>query len=146
MAKLKISELVAATATNESDLLYLVQSGTSKSITVANFLGDLTNPSLQGNITITGTPQTLSAGGVVDITTPTTYLNVGGTVADITIPNGANGQIKVILTTAASGGQYLLRNNIAKGANVKFANVGDTATLMYTNHKWFVIGGTAQVV
>ena len=146
MAKLKISELVAATATNESDLLYLVQSGTSKSITVANFLGDLTNPSLQGNITITGTPQILSSAGAVSITTPTTYLNVGGTAADISIPAGANGQIKVIVTTAASGGYYSLGYNIARGANVRFANVGDTATLMYTNHKWFMIGGTASIV
>jgi hypothetical protein len=36
--------------------------------------------------------------------------------------------------------------NIARGANVRFANVGDTATLMYTNHKWFMIGGTASIV
>jgi len=146
MAKLKISELVAATATNPNDLLYLVQSNTSKSITVANFLADLTDPNLQGNIKITGTPQTLSAGGAVDITTPTTYLNVGGTAAAISIPDGANGQIKVIVTTAASGGSYLLGYNIARGANVRFANVGDTATLMYTNHKWFMIGGTALVI
>jgi hypothetical protein len=146
MAKLKISELVAATATNPNDLLYLVQSNTSKSITVANFLADLTDPNLQGNIKITGTPQTLSAGGAVDITTPTTYLNVGGTAAAISIPDGANGQIKVIVTTVASGGSYLLGYNIARGANVRFANVGDTATLMYTNHKWFMIGGTALVI
>ena len=146
MAKLKISELVAATATNPNDLLYLVQSNTSKSITVANFLADLTDPNLQGNIKITGTPQTLSAGGTVDITTPTTYLNVGGTAAAISIPDGANGQIKVIVTTVASGGSYLLGYNIARGANVRFANVGDTATLMYTNHKWFMIGGTASIV
>lgn len=146
MAKLKISELVAATATNPNDLLYLVQSNTSKSITVANFLADLTDPNLQGNIKITGTPQTLSSAGTVDITTPTTYLNVGGVAAAISIPNGANGQIKVIVTTAASGGTYSLGYNIANGANVRFANVGDTATLMYTNHTWFMIGGTASVV
>ena len=146
MAKQKISDLVAATATNPNDLLYLVQSNTSKSITVANFLADLTDPNLQGNIKITGTPQTLSSAGTVDISTPTTYLNVGGIAADISIPNGANGQIKVIVTTAASGGTYSLGYNIANGANVRFANVGDTATLMYTNHKWFMIGGTASVV
>ena len=146
MAKLKISELVAATATNPNDLLYLVQSNTSKSITVANFLADLTDPNLQGNIKITGTPQTLSAGGTIDITTPTTYLNVGGIASAISIPDGANGQIKVIVTTAAAGGTYLLGYNIARGANVRFANVGDTATLMYTNHKWFMIGGTALVI
>lgn len=146
MAKLKISELTAATATNPSDLLYIVQSNTSKSITVADFLSDLSDPTLQGNIKIAGTPQTLSSAGVVDITTPTTYLSIGGTAADITIPNGANGQVKIILTTASSGGSYSLGSNVANGANVRFANVGDTATLMYTNYKWFMIGGTAHVV
>ena len=145
MAKLKISELTAATATNPNDLMYLVQSNTSKSITVANFLADLTDPNLQGNIKITGTPQTLSSGGIVDLTTPTTYLSIGGTAADITIPNGANGQIKILLTTTHSGGTYTLSSNVAANANIIFNNVGDTATMMYTNNKWFMIGGTATV-
>jgi hypothetical protein len=146
MAKLKISELVAATETNPSDLLYLVQSGASKSITVANFLADITDPTLKGNIKITGTPQTLSSGGIVDISTPTTYLSIGGTAADITIPNGATGQLKILLTTSTSGGSYTLRSNIANNANILFANVGDTATILYTNSKWFMIGGTARLV
>jgi hypothetical protein len=146
MAKLKISELVAATVTNPNDLLYLVQSGASKSITVADFLSDITDPTLQGNIKIAGTPQTLTSAGVVDISTPTTFLSIGGTPAAITIPNGANGQVKVLLTTASSGGSYSLGSNIANSANVLFANVGDTATLMYADYKWFMIGGTANVV
>jgi hypothetical protein len=145
MAKLKISELTAATATNPNDLLYLVQTNTSKSITVANFLADLTDPNLQGNIKITGTPQTLTSGGVVDLTTPTTYLSIGGTPATITIPNGANGQIKILLTTVHAGGSYTLSSNVANNANIIFNNVGDTATLMYNNNKWFMIGGTATV-
>ena len=145
MAKLKISELTAATATNPNDLMYLVQSNTSKSITVANFLADLTDPNLQGNIKITGTPQILSSGGIVDLTTPTTYLSIGGTAATITIPNGANGQIKILFTTAHSGGTYTLSSNVAANANIIFNNVGDTATMMYTNNKWFMIGGTATV-
>lgn len=146
MAKLKISELAAATSTNPGDLLYLVQSNDSKSITVGNFFAGINNPTLTGNIQIAGTPQTLSSPGIVDITTPTTYLSIGGTAGTITIPNGANGQIKVLLTTVSAGGTYSLGSNIANGANVRFANVGDTATLMYTNYKWFVIGGTARVV
>ena len=146
MAKLKISELAAATETNPGDLLYLVQSGASKSITVANFLADLTDPTLKGNIKITGTPQTLSSGGAVDLSTPTTYLSVGAGADTITIPNGANGQIKILLTTATAGGTYSLSSNVANSANIRFANVGDTATMMYTTHKWFMIGGTARVV
>lgn len=146
MAKLKVSELTAASETTPNDILYLVQSNTSKSITVDNFLSVLTNPNLQGNVKIAGTPQTLTSAGVVDIATPTTYLNIGGTSNDITIPNGANGQIKIIVTTVANGGSYSLGYNVANGANIVFTNVGDTATLMYSNHKWFMIGGTASLV
>jgi len=62
-------------------------------------------------------------------------------------PGMANGQIKVILTTAASGGTYYInRANIAGNANVQFDSIGDTATLMYQGDDWYMIGGTANVV
>ena len=48
MAKLKISELPAATNASPTDLLYFVQSNTSKSITVSTLLSRI-----QGNVTIT---------------------------------------------------------------------------------------------
>ena len=82
--------------------------------------------------------------GVVNLTTPISYLNIPGTIGNISIPNGTNGQIKVLVTTASSGGKYIL-SNIAGSANVNFTRVGDTATLAYTNNNWFVIGGTANV-
>jgi hypothetical protein len=44
MADQKISELTAATATAAADLLTLVQGGTNKKITVANFLANLNSP------------------------------------------------------------------------------------------------------
>jgi hypothetical protein len=49
MAKLKISELPAATSVASSDLLYLVQGNTSKSISVGTLLSRIT-----GNVTFTG--------------------------------------------------------------------------------------------
>jgi hypothetical protein len=44
MADQKISELTAASATAAADLLTLVQGGTNKKITVANFLANLNSP------------------------------------------------------------------------------------------------------
>lgn len=44
MADQKISELVAASATSAADLLTIVQGGTNKKITVANFLANLNSP------------------------------------------------------------------------------------------------------
>ena len=52
MAKLKISELPAATSTLASDLMYIVQSNTSKSITIPTLLGNIkTNVNITGTVT-----------------------------------------------------------------------------------------------
>jgi hypothetical protein len=146
MAKLKVSELQVATQANPADTMYIVQNGQSKQISIATFNANITNPVFTGNIVVDGTPQRMTTAGVVSITTPTTYLTVGSSSDSITIPNGANGQVKVILTTATSGGSFTLASNIANSANIVFSNVGHTATLMYANYKWFFIGGTARVI
>jgi len=49
MAKLKVSEVQRATTANYADLLYLVQSGLSKAITVGNLFGGI-----NGNVLIAG--------------------------------------------------------------------------------------------
>ena len=145
MAKLKLSELTETTATNPGDLLYVVQSNTSKRIKVSNFLSDLDNPTLKGNIVIGSTPETITSPGPIGLTTPISYLNIDGVGGVLTIPNGANGQAKILVTVAAAGGQYTLTTNVAGNATVQFNNIGDTATMLYTNANWFVIGGTANV-
>jgi|FreactcultureFD7_1027221.scaffolds.fasta_scaffold38841_2 hypothetical protein len=144
MAKYKVSDLTQVTSANVNDLMYIVHSSGSYSITVGNFLGAMNNPTLQGTVTLGGAPDTMYSAGVVNLTTPISYLNIPGTIGNISIPNGTNGQIKVLVTTASSGGKYIL-SNIAGSANVNFTRVGDTATLAYTNNNWFVIGGTANV-
>lgn len=146
MADSKVSELTAATSAGGSDVLYLVQSNTSKKITVANLFGNVSNISLSGNITIADTPQSLSSPGVISITTPITHLTVGGTDGQLQLPPGNSGQTKILVMIGASGGTYYINtNNVANNANVTFNNVGDTATMLYTNSKWYVIGGTANV-
>ena len=49
MAKLKVSELQRATSVNFTDLVYVVQSSTSKAVTVQNLLG-----LINGNVTVNG--------------------------------------------------------------------------------------------
>jgi len=146
MAKLKVSELVEATQVNPADSMYIVQGGVSKQISVASFFADISDPTLKGNVIIGDTPQTLSSGGIVSITTPITYLSISGTPDTISIPNGVSGQIKIIVTTLSVGGSYTLTSNIANGSGVRFSSNGHTATLMYTNSKWYMIGGTATVL
>jgi len=146
MAKSKLSELTAATQVNKADAMYLVQSGVSKQVTTSTLFAGITDPTIKGNIVLGGAPQDMTSAGAVNITTPITYLGVGSSQSTISIPNGANGQVKVLLTTSTANGSFTLNTNVANSANIIFSNVGDTATLLYTNNKWFMIGGTAPQI
>ena len=145
MADSKVSDLTAATTTNNGDFLYLVQSSTSKKITVGNFLGDAGNVTLKGNINIGDTPQTLGAAGLINLNTPITILTIegGGTLQ---IHKGTSGQTKYLLCSSVTSGEYVINNaNVAGSANITFDTVGDTAHLLYYGNKWYMIGGTANV-
>lgn len=144
MADSKVSELTAASSAGGSDVLYIVQSNTSKKITIANLFGSAANPTFSGNIKVTG-KQTLAAAGIVNVTSPITNLVGDGSGGDCSIPTGDTGQIKIINYISGTG-TYNLTGNIAGNANVQYNNVGDTSTLFYDNNKWFVIGGTANVI
>jgi hypothetical protein len=143
MAKSKVSDLTAVTSANINDLMYIVHTNGSYKISVGDFLSNMTNPTLQGAVKLGGSPDTMAAPGVISLTNPISYLSIPGTAGTITIPNGANGQVKVLITTATAGGSYKL--TVAGSANVNFNRIGDTATLAYTSNNWFVIGGTANV-
>lgn len=146
MADAKVSELISATSAEGSDVLYLVQTNVSKKISVANFFGNISNPTLAGNIVIGGTPQTLGSPGIVSITTPITHLSADAIGGTLQIPAGVQGQKKYLIMTATAGGAYALAtSNVAGNATITLDNVGDTATLLFTNSKWFVVGGTANV-
>lgn len=146
MADAKVSELTTATSAGGSDLLYLVQSNTSKKITVGNLFANAGNVTLTGNVNIGGTPQTLSSPGIISLTTPITHLSVDAIGGTLQIPQGTTGQVKILTLIASAGGTFTLNfANVAGNADVVFDTVGDTAQLLYTNSKWFVIGGTANV-
>lgn len=146
MADSKVSQLTVATSAGGSDLLYLVQSNTSKRITVGNFLANAGNVTLTGNINIGSTPQYLSSPGIISLTTPITQLAADAMGGALQIPLGTSGQMKYLVMTVNLGGHYYIStSNMAGNANVVFDRVGDTAQLLCTNNKWYVIGGTANV-
>jgi hypothetical protein len=145
MADSKVSELTSATSVRGSDVLYLVQSNTSKKVTAATLFSNLSNTTLRGTVSLDPTVQLLAAGGIVNITNTITHLSADSSNANLTIPAGESSQVKVITMIATAGGAYKLTGNIAGAANVIFNQVGDTATLLYTLNKWHVIGGTADV-
>lgn len=148
MADSKVSELTAASVAGSSDLLYLVQSSTSKKISVGNFFNSAHNPNLIGNVTITGT-ETVTGSGFISAIKPITLLSGGGALTSLEIPNGVKeGQLKIItFTTRTSSGTFQLNaGNIAGGVDIQFMREGDSAILLYVNSKWHVLGGTANVI
>lgn len=145
MADSKVSELTAATSVGGSDLLYLVQTNTSKRITAANFFANAGNVVLKGNVAFDPSEQLLSSPGIIDISKTITHLAVDAVGGNCSIPAGKENQAKIIVLISSSGGTYTLKGNIVNNANVVFSAVGNTATLLYTNNKWFMIGGTAAI-
>ena len=137
MADAKVSELTSATSAGGSDVLYLVQTNASKKISVANFFGNISNPTFTGNVVFGGSPQLLGAPGIININTPITQLSVDAIGGVLNIPQGANGQVKIITMTSAAGGTYTLNtSNIAGNVNVSLDSVGDTVVLFFTGGKW----------
>ena len=141
MAKLKLSELAQITTANPNDLLYIVQSNLSKSIAVQDLVRNTSNPVFQGNVSFGGNPQVLNTAGDVDITTPITYLRVGSAAQNISIPRGANGQIKIFVTTSSNGGTFSLRGNVS-ARDLNFSAEGDDAILVFADNEWHVVGQT----
>jgi len=143
MADSKVSELTAATTSSAADLLYLVQSSTSKKITFSNLCKSLSNVTISGNLSMSGV-QTLTSAGRINAESIITHL-VGDSIGGVlTIPPGSSNQLKYVTYTGGSG-SYLISTNTAANATITLNNIGDTATLLYTNDKWFMVGGTANI-
>lgn len=145
MADSKVSELTSATSVGGSDLLYLVQSNTSKKITASNLFGNAGNVVLRGNVALEPAVQLLATPGVIDLSKTVSHLAVDGIGGTCIIHAGKPNQIKIITVISSAGGTFSIKANIAASANVNFNSVGDTATLLYTYNKWFMIGGTATL-
>jgi len=144
MADAKLSELTAATSAAASDSMYLVQSSTSKKITVANLFGDVDTPAVfTDKIQIQDTESFTAASGSLSITTNISYLSNPTANGNLTLANGVDGQIKIIIMTSNTSNysQTLGGSNVE--GTVEFDAAGDSATMIYTNSKWYMIGGTA---
>lgn len=145
MADTRVSELAAATTVNGGDLLYVVQTNTSKKATVSTLFANAGNVTLKGNVNLDTNIQTLASPGIIDLTKQITHLVADASGGDLVIYPGTSSQLKVVVMTSTAGGTYYIKGNIANNANVTFNNVGDTATMLYTNSKWYLIGGTASL-
>ena len=89
----------------------------------------------------TETPQTLTASGVVDPTTPVTLLDSSGGAGTITLAKGTPGAMKTITMTVAgndftmtqSGGNL---DSTVASTSIVWNAVGESVTLVYTGSSW----------
>ena len=140
MADKKISDLNALTASASNDLTIVSDTSATetKKITLANVFNKV--PTWLG---FADTVTTMAADALpVPITASICHKTSGGDAEALTIVAGTSGQILIIVMIVDGGGTATLSGAQINGS-VAFSEVGHTATLLYTNSKWNMIGGNA---
>lgn len=145
MSDAKVSELPAATTTAAVDSLYLVQSGASKSLTLANLFASIpTQVMFNDKICISDT-NLATTRSQITVETNITYISNVDSTGNVSIPDGNAGQIKIVIMVDNIGSHTVTLQGANVARTVAFTSIGDSATLIYTNSKWYPIGGTATV-
>lgn len=146
MADSKLSELTAATSVAASDIFYTVKAGEDRKVTAATIFSDVATPvSFSGKISVVGSTTIVSPGSLPTTSNICLITNPNAS-GNLNIGSGTNGQILTVIMTSNSGGYTLLLVDSQLGHNqIEFSSSGDTAQLIYTNDRWYCIGGTAAV-
>ena len=140
MADKKISDLNALTASASNDLTIVSDTSATetKKITLANVFNKV--PTWLG---FADTVTTVAADVLpIPVTASVCHKTSGSDAEALTIVAGTSGQVLIIVMIVDGGGTATLSGAQINGS-VAFSEVGHTATLLYTNSKWNMIGGNA---
>ena len=152
MADKKITALTdLGNALASVDLFHVVDdpSGTpiNKKITAEDVFNNI--PSWIG---LKDTAQTIIGDGstvtAVTLTQSTTLVNATSGAAPVTVANGDDGQIKIIINKSTSGSNAVTITpaNFVSGTTVNIDAPGRSVILFFKDSNWNVIGGNGHVV
>lgn len=146
MADSKLSELTAATSAAATDTTYLVQSSSSKQITIANLFKAVATPTSFNDKVSIGDHNTITTASTIGASSyNVTFINNPDSGGNCSIEAGLDGQLHVVIMSSNTGGHTLTISGANVQGTISLDAAGETALLMYDTglSKWWMIGGTA---
>ena len=151
MADKKITALTdLGTAIADVDLFHVVDdpSGTpiNKKISAANVFNNI--PSFLGLAQASEAITADASSQVANITSAVTEVDATSAVGNLSLGDGAEGQIKTFINVSTSGTNNVVitPTNLRGGTTITLNAEGETVTCMFKNAKWNVLAGNGYAV
>ena len=151
MADKKITALTdLGTALADADLFHVVDdpSGTpiNKKISAANVFNNI--PTFLGLAQASEAITADASSQVANITSAVTEVDATSAVGNLSLADGAEGQIKTFINVSTSGTNNVVitPTNLRGGTTITLNAEGETVTCLFKNAKWNVIAGNGYVV
>ena len=151
MADKKITALTdLGTALADADLFHVVDdpSGTpiNKKISAANVFNNI--PTFLGLAQASEAITADASSQVANITSAVTEVNATSAVGNLSLADGAEGQIKTFINVSTSGTNNVVitPTNLRGGTTITLNAEGETVTCLFKNAKWNVLAGNGFVV
>ena len=152
MADKKITALTdLGNALASVDLFHVVDDPTGTPINKKITAEDVFN-NIPSWIGLKDTAQTITGDGAtstaVTLTESTTLVNATAGAAPVTVADGADGQVKIIINKSTSGTNAvtITPSSFVSGTTINIDAPGRSVILFFKDSKWNVIGGNGQVV
>jgi hypothetical protein len=152
MADKKITALTdLGNALASVDLFHVVDDPTGTPINKKITAEDVFN-NIPSWIGLKDTAQTITGDGststAVTLTESTTLVNATSGAAPVTVADGADGQVKIIINKSTSGTNAvtITPSSFVSGSTVNIDAPGRSVILFFKDSNWNVIGGNGQVI